>query len=155
MTMTDQVLIDDFGRRTVFTGELLVEETTDSDVNLKPQWLEIEVWRTLQGNFVVRRSTFYRIRHLRENCIKADGYDLSPATDDDTYFCGECNKAETMDNGFSQQPRVTIEVYESPEDLILSFKADGRFSNLARGVLADLADLDERVDAAWSTVQVP
>lgn len=148
-------LVDDFGRRTVFTGEKLVEETTDSTVNLKPQWLEVDVWRTQAGSFVVRRTTRYRIRHLREDCSRADGYDLSPAATTDNYNCPECNPAQYMGEGYAQSPRTTVDVYRTPQDLILGFQNDGRFSNLARAILADISEQDDRVDAAWNEVIVP
>lgn len=153
--MQEHTLTDDFGRRTVFTGERLVEETTDSTVNLKPQWLEMDVWRTQLGNFVVRRTTRYRIRHTFMNCPKADGYDLVPATADDTYACSECNRMDAHQGGYAQSPRSTVDVYNTPQDLILGFQNDGKFSNLSRAVLADLSEQDDRVDAAWNTVVVP
>jgi hypothetical protein len=148
-------LVDDFGRRTVFTGEKLVEESTDSTRNIKPQWIELDVWRTQAGSFVVQRTTHYRVRHLHEECEKADGYDLSPATEADTFTCHTCNKAGETRGGWTQDDRTTVDVYATPQDLILGFQNDGRFSNLSRSILADIADQDPRVDAAWNTVRIP
>jgi hypothetical protein len=150
-------LVDDFGRRTVFTGEKLIEESTDSTRSIKPQWVDVDVWRTQAGSFVVQRTTHYRIRHMWEDCVRADGYDLSPATEADTYDCPNCcgKGLAQSPNGWSQDDRVTIDSYLTPQDLILGFQNDGRFSNLARTILADLSEKDDRVDAAWNTVRVP
>lgn len=151
--MKEQVIFDHFGRRTVFTGEHLVCETTDSADQGKPQWLEVDVWRTQSGNFVVKRSTKYRIRHSDETCYKADGFDLIPATEDDTYSCGNCG--DSHGPGYAQSPRTTVDVYKTPQELILGFQNEGRFNNLARAVLAEICEQDDRVDAAWNTVVVP
>lgn len=154
--MNEYILTDDFGRRTVFNGELLVVESTDTNHSLKPQWVDVDVWRTQAGSFVVRRTTHYRVRHLSDLCDKAEGYDLSPATEGDTYPCRSCNKNGLMTNdGWRQDDRTTVDVYLTPQDLIAGFQVDGRFSNLSRSILADIADQDERVDAAWNTVVVP
>jgi hypothetical protein len=155
--MNETILTDDFGRRTVFTGELLVEESTDSAISIKPQWLEVGVWRTQAGNFVVRRITRYRVLHLDDECEKADGYELSPSNGDEgIYPCRTCNRHGETRGGWRQDDRITVEVYATPQDLIAGFRAeDGRFSNLSRTILADIAEQDDRVDAVWNTVVVP
>jgi hypothetical protein len=147
---------DDFGRRTVFTGDRLVSESTDSEAGTKPQWLEVIVWRTESGNFVVQRTTHYRIRHIRELCPRAEGYDLVDATDLDTYPCPSCNKYNNLESrGYAQSSRISVDVYHDPQELIHSFQIDGRYSNLAKTILADLSEQDTRVDDLWNTVQVP
>lgn len=152
--MDSSTLVDDFGRRTVFTGEKLVEESTDSPA--KPQWVVVEVWRTEAGAFVVRRTTHYRILHLSPVCEKADGYDLSPATAEDNYTCRHCGRTTgAFSGGYRQDDRVAIDVYNDPAALILGFQAEGRFTTLSRSILADIAEADARVDAAWNTVIVP
>lgn len=154
--MEDFTLVDDFGRRTVFTGVQLVDEHTDTEDGRKPQWVEIGVWRTEGGSFVVQRTTQYRIRHAREACPRADGYELVSAGSDDTYLCPTCNKGGSVDDpGYAQVARVTVEAYHNPQDLIDSFQQDGRYSNLARSILAELSEQDESIDAAWNTVVVP
>lgn len=153
--MNDFTLEDDFGRRTVFTGVQLIDEHTDTSDGRKPQWLEIGVWRTEGGSFVVQRTTCYRIRHARENCPRAEGYDLVEATKEDTYLCPLCNKNGELEGGYAQAARVSVNAYHSPQELIDSFRLDGRYSNLARAILADLSEQDEAVDAAWNTVVVP
>jgi hypothetical protein len=150
------IITDEFGRQTVFEGELLVEETTDSSTGSKPQWLEVDVWRTEAGNYIVRRTTRYRIRHANENCDRADGYDLAPATPDDTYDCPSCQRAWPYDStGFRQTSRITVDVYETPQALISGFQSDGRFNNLARAILANISEQDDRVDVLWNKVVVP
>jgi hypothetical protein len=153
--MSETVLVDDFGRRTVFTGEKLVEESTDNIRRNKPQWIDVDVWRTQAGSFVVQRITHYRIRHLHLECGRAEGYELSPATEDDTYPCRSCNRAEQNEGGWRQEDRTTVDVYLTPQDLIQGFQNEGRFSTLARTILADISEQDDQVDALWNTVVVP
>ncbi len=152
--MRDFVVTDDFGRRTQFSGEKLVNETTDDIEGTKRQWVDVTVWRTQAGNFVVQRTTHYRIRHLRDTCPKADGYELIPPTHLDTYLCPRCNKGGSLQGGYAQASRISVDVYTTVQELVDSFKVDGKYNNLARLVLADLSEQDERVDAAWNTVVV-
>lgn len=152
----DYSLEDDYGRRTVFTGELLVDEHTDTPDSRKPQWVRVRVWRTEGGAFVVERTTSFRIRHARRNCARAGGYELFDAEAEDTFLCTECNKNGAPVGGYAQGDRVTVDVCHTPQDLIANFKADGeRFSNLSRAVLADISNQDSRVDEVWNTVVVP
>ncbi len=153
--MRDYVVVDDFGRRTQFSGEKLVDESTDNEDGSKPQWLEVTVWRTRGGSYVVQRATHYRIRHLRENCPRAQGYELLEATSLDTYPCPNCNKSNAP-GGCAQASRISVDAYYSPEELIASFQqTDGRFNNLARTILADLSEQDSSIDEKWNTVIVP
>lgn len=152
--MKDYTVEDDFGRRTVFVGEHLIDrETTDNTEGTKPQWLEVDVWRTAAGKFVVRRVTKYRINHATDGCPRADGYALSPSRDSDTYLCPSC-KGDPVE-GWRQDDRITVDAYDTPQDLILGFANEGRYNNLARAILADISEQDERVDAVWNTVVVP
>lgn len=153
--MESFTLVDDFGRRTVFTGVQLVDEHTDTSDGRKPQWIEVGVWRTEGGSFVVCRTTHYRIRHSRDDCPRAEGYDLVEPTEDDTYLCSRCNKGGTLEGGYAQAPRISVDAYHTPQDLIDSFQIDGRHSNLARAILADLSEQDERIGDAWNTVRIP
>lgn len=154
--MNNITLTDDFGRATVFTGKLLVEDHTDNADGNKPQWLEIGVYVTEAGSYIVQRSTMYRIIHSRESCSRADGYVLVEATDEDTYNCSECNRNGTADDdGFAQAPRITVDVYRSVPELIESFGQNGRYNQLARAILAELSELDEEINAQWNTVHVP
>lgn len=153
--MKDFTLVDDFGRRTVFTGEPMINEHTDTSDGRKPQWIEISVWRTEGGSYVVQRTTRYRIRHSRDTCSRADGYELVEPGEGDTYLCPSCNKNGKLEGGHAQAPRITVDAYHTPADLIESFQQDGRYSHLARFILADLSEQDDAVDAAWNTVVVP
>lgn len=153
--MRNILLTDDFGRRTVFTGVKLVGESTDTAAGTKPQWVDVDVYRTEGGSFVVARTTHYRIRHLDDNCSRAEGYELIDATVLDTYPCPQCNRNGVMERGCGQADRISIDVYRTPQELIASFEVDGRYSQLARTILADVAEQDDRVDAAWNTVVVP
>lgn len=149
-------LEDDFGRRTIFTGELLVEETSDTSDGRKPQWLEVDVWRTEGGSYVVRRTTRYRVRHSHSRCPRAEGYDLDDATPEDTYLCPNCNKNGVLSGGLRQLPRITVDAYRTPQELIESFKQPGGgYSNLARAILAEVSDQDDEVHEAWNIVVVP
>lgn len=153
--MRDFIVIDDFGRRTTFAGEKLISESTDTSDNRKPQWVEVVVWRTKGESFVVQRTTHYRIRHTRDTCTRAEGYDLIDPTHLDTYPCPTCNTAKTLEGGCSQSSRISVEVYYTPEEIISSFRVDGRYNNLSKTILADLSEQDNRVDDAWNTVRVP
>lgn len=149
-------LTDDFGRRTVFTGTKLVCESTDTVAGTKPQWQDVEVYRTESSRFVVRRITHYRIRHTTDHCSRAEGYELIDATLLDTYACPECNPHNKMDGGLGQADRIVVDVYQTPGDLTKGFQDDkGRYSHLARAVLADVAEQDKDVDLVWNTVVVP
>lgn len=151
--MRDYKLADEFGRTTLFRGSKLVSESTDSPD--KPKWLEVEVFRTEGGNWVVYRASSYRIRHAHDRCPRADGYALTRARRSDTYSCRECADG-TEGGGFGQLSRVSVDSYSNVEDLIASFRAqDGVYSGLARAVLADLSEQDDRVHQAWNTVVVP
>lgn len=155
--MRDHVICDDFGRRTTFHGEKLINESTDTVEGTKPQWLDVDVWRTKGGSFVVKRTIHYRVRHMSESCSRAEGYEIIPATVLDTYPCPTCwpKTYGDMSGGYGQADRITVEAYRTPEELITSFQLDGRYSNLARTILADLSEQDESIDAAWNTVVVP
>lgn len=153
--MTPKELEDSFGRRTIFTGELLVSEHTDTSDGRKPQWLEVEVWRTEGGSFVVSRNTNYRIRHSSTNCSRAEGYDMVEAGTDDTYLCTTCNRSGSLkDRGLAQASRISVDTYRTVPELINSFEQDGRYTHLARAILSDLSGKDSEIDAAWNTVRV-
>lgn len=148
-------LTDDFGRKTVFSGVELLDETTDTEEGDKPQWLEVTVWRTEAGNFVVRRTTNYRIIHAARNCSRAEGYTLVEAGDEDTYNCKTCNpNGDMYTEGFAQAPRITVDVYTTPAELTESFRNEGRYTNFSRLLLAELAKRDSGVDSVWSVVHV-
>lgn len=153
--MRNYEVFDDFGRRTVFEGVKLVAESTDTEDARKPQWVEVVVWRTTGGSFIVQRTTHYRVRHTSDRCGRAEGYDLVPATPLDTYPCVSCNKAGLLEGGLAQSTRISVDVYKTPAELIESFRVEGRYSNLARTVLADIAEQDVEFDQAWNTVVVP
>lgn len=148
-------LSDDFGRRTTFTGTKLAGESTDTASGSKPQWQDVDVYRTQAGKYVVSRTTHYRIRHTSDRCSRAEGYELIDATVLDTYPCASCNTARSMEGGVAQADRINVIAYDTPAELIKSFEADGKYSNLARTILADVSEQDDAVDAAWNTVVVP
>lgn len=154
--MNETTLVDQFGRKVSFIGESLDRENTDTDDERKPQWLELEIWRTEKGNYVVCRDTCYRIFHSSLNCPKADGYTLVEARERDIYNCPACAQNSSLDDdGFGQETRRSVEVYSSAQELIESFRQDGKYNNLARAVLAEISRQDTAVDAAWNTVVVP
>lgn len=152
--MKAMTLTDDYGRSHMFTGELLVSDTTDTDDERKPQWVEIDVWRTEGGSYVVQVATHYRVRHTSVNCSRADGYELAPADSDDTYACPGCNKGDHP-GGWGQLSRINVDAYRTPAELIESFKQNGQHTNFGRAILAEISNLDDAVDAAWNTVVIP
>ena len=155
MAGTEFTATDSYGRRTVFKGELLVSDTTDTDDRRKPQWLDIDIWRTEGGSYVVKKAVHYRVLHARENCSRLDGYETRQPGADDTHLCRTCNPdGHRVARGWAQEPRVTVDVYRLPEELIESLKVDGKYTRLSRVLLADLSELDDAIDARWNTVVV-
>lgn len=149
--MEEFTLEDSFGQLTTFVGKKLVHEDTDTE-SRKPRWAEIEVWETEGGNFVVRRTYNYRIRHARATCSRAEGFDLVEADETDTHLCPTCGATE--DSPWAQESRLSIDVYESAPSLIESFKQDNRFSHFARSVLMALSSKNADIHACWNTVHV-
>lgn len=153
--MDDVTAVDSYGRRTVFRGELLVSDTTDTDDGRKPQWLDIDIWRTEGGSYVVKKAVQYRVAHDRENCARLDGYTLRTASLDDTFACPTCSSGGVPAiGGWAQEARVTVDVYREPEQLIESLKVDGKWTRLSRTLLADLSEQDDAIDRLWNTVVV-
>ena len=146
-------ITDTFGRRTQFTGEHLVGDSTNTDS--KPQWMDIDVWRTESGNFVIRRSTRYRVRHQLPSCPRLDGFEQRTPTAADNYPCTVCNKDGILAGGWTQVDRTVVDAYRSPALLVDSFRINDRFTGLSRSLLADISEMDARVDDLWNTVQVP
>lgn len=147
-------LHDDHGRRTTFEGELVLAVSTDDPV--KPQWTEIDIWRTEAGNFVVHRSVHYRVRHASRACAKARNADLDESDEHDTLPCNLCCPSGQLPrSGYSQASKVSVDAFLSVPLLIESFRHNGQMSQLARSILEDLSRLDSRVDAEWNTVVVP
>ena len=151
--MRDYTIADTFGRRMTFVGELLVADSTNADN--KPQWMDIDVYRTESGNFIVRRSTRYRVRHQLEGCPRLDGFEQRTPNASDTYPCNVCNKDGVLAGGWTQVDRTAVEAYLSPGSLLDSFKINERFSGLSRSLLAYISEQDARVDDLWNNVQVP
>lgn len=151
------VVTDGFGRRVAFTGEHLLSETTDTPDERKPQWLDIDVWRTERGAFVVRRSVEHRVSHRDRNCVKLRGYDIVTTTpEDDPLPCKTCSPDGTMASVlWGAEARITVDVYKTPEELIDGMQVEGQWTRLSRAVLAEIAKKDERVDVLWNNVEVP
>ena len=155
MAGTEVTAIDSYGRRTVFRGELLVSDTTDTEDGRKPQWLDIDIWRTEGGSYVVKKAVHYRVVHLSERCPRLEGYEIRDPAADDTHVCRTCNPDErVMFGGYAQAARVTVDVYAAPEHLIDSLKVDGKYTRLSRTLLSDLSKQDGRIDRLWNTVVV-
>lgn len=156
MAGTETTVTDGFGRRVVFTGEHLIEETTDTADRRKPQWLDIDVWRTDAGSFVVKRVVQHRVAHLREDCPRLEGYEVRRAGPGEVFPCRVCDSSGVMTGElWAGMPRVTVDVYRTPQELIEGMSQDGKFTRLSRTLLADIADQDDRVDDLWNTVVVP
>ena len=151
--MRDFSIEDTFGRRTQFVGEHIVADSTNADN--KPQWMDIDVWRTESGNFVVRRSTRYRVRHQLESCPRLTGMESRTPVAADSYPCNVCNKDGILVGGWTQLDRTAVDAYCSPALLVDSFKINDRFSGLSRSLLADISEQDARVDDLWNVVRVP
>lgn len=155
MAGTDVTAVDSYGRRTVFKGELLVSDTTDTEDGRKPQWLDIDIWRTEGGSYVVKKAVQYRLVHNRQDCTRLDGYETRQPGAEDTHPCRTCNpEGRPVATGWAQKSRVTVDVYRAPEELIESLKVDGKWTRLSRALLADMSEQDDRIDRLWNTVRV-
>ena len=154
MAGTDVTVHDSYGRRTVFKGEKLVSDTTDTDDNRKPRWIDIDIWRTEGGSYVVRRATHYGLVHASKSCLKLDGYEIRQPDADDVHACNSCNSSGQLTGGWAQASRITVDVYRTPGELIESMKFKGEHTRLSQSLLAELSAQDERINALWNTVVV-
>lgn len=146
-------LVDDQGRVTLFDGDLLLSTSTDDPV--KPKWVDIEVWRTNGGNWVVRRATHHRLNHASEYCESTRGQEVEQTDPDDvTLGCSRCG-GQPGTIGWRIVSRITVDTYMSTKELVESFKRDGVYSQLGRTILSDLSRLDNRVWALWMETVVP
>lgn len=147
-------LVDSFGRKTIFEGTELVKNSSDN--GRKPSWIEVTVWKTGAGNYVVLRITKYRVTHASATCEKAEGFDLVEAGEEDSYNCLTCNRNGTInDPGWAQADRVHVNSYRSPQALAEGFQErDGSYSNFSSSILSFLAKKDKGIDRAWSVVHV-
>lgn len=152
--MTAYDLVDDFGRHTRFEGELLVEDTTDTEDGHKPQWTDTAIYRTNGGRYIVWSEANYRIRHLTDTCRRAAGYDLVTATADDTWACPTCNP-EKLPGGYGHDSRVKLDVCETPNELIARMSTINQQTGLrthsqySQALLARVSELDAAVHDAW------
>lgn len=148
-------LLDDFGRKTKFEGFLLVDDTTDTEDRRKPQWTDTEVYKTTGGKYVVWSDVQYRVRHLSRNCHKTQGYDIVPAEESDSWACPACNPDKILDGGYGQQDRVTVDVCNTPTELIMRFSSINQqtglrtHSNFSKALLAQISEVDDDVREAW------
>lgn len=149
-SITEIRLEDSFGRDTIFTGEHLLGSTTDNGD--KPQWLDLDVWRTQSGNYVVKRTTRYRIVHSSEDCSRVADLPVVEADPESTFFCNRCNSHRI--HGVTPEDTTNVDVYYGVSELLQGFQTDGRYNNFAKVVLADLAELDSAIDAAWTVRRV-
>lgn len=157
VTLVDKVFEDEYGKRTIFRGRMLAHATTDAEG--KPQWAELEVWRTEAGAYVVQRKTSYRYRHLTDSCPRL-GLNLLPrqATEGDTYPCPKCNPNGMVEpgRGYGVQERMAVDIARTPADLIrLLANGDGTYSGFVRATLADVCEQDKRVANLWLEEVVP
>jgi hypothetical protein len=157
VTLEDKVFEDEFGKRTKFRGTLLASTTTDAED--RPQWAEMEVWKTEAGAYVVHRKTSYRYRHLSDACPRF-GLNILPrqATELDTFPCPRCNRREIIEpgRGYGQEDRSAVDIARTPVDLIrMLANRDGTYSNFVRATLADICEQDDKVAELWLEEVVP
>lgn len=146
--MTEHRIVDEFNRTHVFQGEELLSETSDD--GRRPRWVDMTVWRTPAGKYVVLEETSFRVRHLNPSCSRARGYDLVPADDEDCAACPECNPAGLMATGWAQQSRTNIVIHDSAAAFVNSINAN----KFTRYCMSKLAEVDERISSLWSIVVV-
>jgi hypothetical protein len=154
--VTETTLTDEYGKRTRFTGECLIQDTTDAGDN-RPQWAEMTVWRTGAGAYVLWRKTCYRIVHWSQSCsLLGPNLVPRPATPEDTYPCRRCNPSRNFDGGYGVQERSSVDVARTPTDLIrMLANQDGTYSGFARATLAAISKKDQAVADLWLEEVVP
>jgi len=140
----------------------LVESSTKS-ARPKPQWVDITVWRTEGGQYVVRRVTRYNVYHSNANCSKAEGnelYDIQRSTS--TMFkCPRCVDRMNTTGAYGQLDRTNIEVYPTPRDLIDGLAhmngtaGAANHSLFIQEMLADLSEIDSNIATVWMRRVVP
>lgn len=159
------VLVDDYRRETVFTGVVLVESSTKS-ARPKPQWVDITVWRTEGGQYVVRRVTRYNVYHSNDNCSKAEGNELYNLRElknipNDLFKCPRCVGRMPNNGAWGQLDRTNIEVYPTPRDLIDGLAhmngtaGAANHSLFIQEMLADLSEIDSNIATVWMRRVVP
>lgn len=149
-------LLDEYGQATNFNGEKLLSDTTDD--GRKRSFVDMTIYRTHAGAYIVHRVIRYRIRHLSDRCSNL-GDNLMPrdATDDDTVPCGRCNPNRVEDGGFGVEDRSQVLIATTPARLaeVLADHNTGVHSGFSRAMLADLSDIDPAIAAVWMEVTVP
>jgi len=149
-------LVDEYGRKTMFTGTKLASESTEEPQ--KPQWAEVAVWKTSGGNYVLERKTSYRYRHTHEFCSRIGPNQVTrPATEGDTYPCPNCNRHGLVEpgKGYGIEDRIAVDVAPDARKLIdLMANTDGTHSGFSKEVLSVVSEQDEAVHALWMEVTV-
>lgn len=152
--MTQFELVDDYGQVTRFDGELLVQETSDTEDERKPQYTDIDVWRTSRGNFVVLRQVHYRYRHASRGCERLDGnITLREPRPTDTYSCPKCNPLRVLEPGmgYGMASRKDVDIYPTAGHLIKSMEQpNGSYSGLSKSILSELSTKDDDIKNTWS-----
>lgn len=156
--MTLYALLDDFGRRINFEGEVLAEDTTDD--GRKPQWTHITVYRTEGARYVVWRDFGYRVRHRDLDCKRIGEHEPVRADEGDTFACPACNP-HRLPGGWGQADRTKMDVYDTPEQLIAGLATlnqqtgHSHHSQFSQALLADVSERDRAVAAVWMEVTIP
>lgn len=159
VTLEDKVLVDEYGKRTKFRGTLLASGTTDTESGEKPQWAELDIWRTEAGAYIIQRKTSYRYRHLSDSCRRL-GLNLIPrqATEADNYPCPSCNQRGVVEpgKGYGVEDRIAVDIARTADDLIrMLSNGDGTYSGFVRATLADICEQDQAVADLWLEEVVP
>jgi hypothetical protein len=163
--MKEYVIEDEYGRRATFVADMLVTDTTDTEEGSKPRYVNLTVWRTKGGKYVVHTETHFRIWHLDENCRRAtrEGAILRPAqAAGDTFPCPTCHNrpAAPLGTGYGQVTRHKQSVYDSPQALIDGLRTvnnqtgETHHSRFAQSLLADISEVDQAVADLWMNVVV-
>lgn len=160
---TDYVINDGY-RQLTFTGVLLARAS--SWVPGKYRWLELTLYRTLGGQYVVERVGASRVAHVADCDSVIDNLprfqEIYPgrSPDESEFHCCSC-----MDNGYdfpsllvernlrwaqiTEDPAVVINMLTRPT------KANPRWLSLtAAALLVRASDVDEGIRRVYAGVQV-
>lgn len=141
-------LEDNFGQKTMFTGELLA--AIDTYREDKPTWFDLQVYRTTGGNFVTYQIRYSNVSHADRDCSRINSA-LGPVCADTESHLIACNKCGPGD--WASDDEIKIGIHKTARELCRHLTEAGA-NRIIRSFLADLSDVDPDVAEAWLVVEV-
>jgi hypothetical protein len=148
-------LTDKYGRLTLFTGELLVQDSTSHSPD-KPTWTETSIYRTAGGAYVLDTWNRSRYFHASRNCSRLRDRTVEPVTQTDTWVCNKCvPENHSLRGGYREADRHSVTVCDGPEELIVALSTVDQRTGLpthgsfSQKLLRDVSMVDEKVASTW------